>query len=119
MPRGWDLTFRTAYEDKKASISIHERAKCAAVKLDHNIFDNKNVPDGCKIFIIFHEMGHLIHGPDEEGCDEFAFWHALRAGVTPFLCYVAIRHYMPAYYASRIERLGMLLKRNPQFKNAV
>ncbi len=67
--------------------------------------------------MFFHEIGHIIHGPAEEKCDEFAFWHALKAGVSPFTCYVALRAYMGDHYGYRVEHLGKILMSNPNLKN--
>jgi hypothetical protein len=119
LPQGWSLNFALADVPRKAEINIDYRRKKASAKFDRSIFEDKGVPEGCKIFMFFHELGHLIFGPDEAACDEYAFWHALRAGVSPFLCYVAIRHYMPQGAEYRIERLGQLLLMHPQLRNDV
>lgn len=118
-PQGWDVDFKLADVPRKAEISINYRNKKASAKLDREIFESQHVPEGCKIFMVFHEEGHLLFGPAEELCDEFAFWQALRAGVSPFLCYVAIRHYMPQGAEYRIERLGKLLLAHPELKNRI
>lgn len=52
--------------------------------------------------MVFHEIGHLVFGSVEEACDKYAFYHALAAGVSPFVCYLAIRAYMPEHYNYRI-----------------
>lgn len=69
--------------------------------------------------MIFHEIGHLIHGPNENACDKFAFYHALAAGVSPFLCYVAIRTYMPEHYNDRVIDMGVNLIDNKHLKNDI
>lgn len=119
MARGWDLDFSKAEVDRLASITIDYKGKRASVHLDRGIFDNPDVPEGCKVFMLFHEAGHLHFGPAEELCDEFAFYNALRVGVSPFLCYVAIRTYMPEHYDYRVERLGKILLSLPHLKNDI
>ena len=66
--------------------------------------------------MFFHEIGHPIYREKEELCDEFAFWHALRAGVSPFMCFLALAAYMPDHYRYRVERLGQIILQNPQLK---
>jgi hypothetical protein len=119
MPKGWNVSFSEGYVDKIAEININYLGKTAAVKLDSKIFNNKDIPEGCKVFAIFHEIGHLIHGPDEASCDKFAFYHALRAGVSPFLCYVMIRAYMPEHYAYRIISMYNNLLENLHLKHDI
>lgn len=99
-----------------AQIDIDSKKRTGDITLDASIFEDKGVPEGCKIFMVFHEMGHPIYKSDEEACDEFAFWHALRAGVTPFLCFLALAAYMPERYEFRVERLRQLILKNPQLK---
>lgn len=69
--------------------------------------------------MIFHEIGHLIFGPAEEKCDRYAFYHSLAAGVSPFLCYIAIRTYMPEHYNYRIFEMFRNLQDNIHLKNEV
>lgn len=106
MPKGWKVSVTTGREGRKASILIDHLGHSANINLDENIFNSKNVPEGCKTFMFFHEIGHLVYGPDENACDKYAFLHSLRAGVSPFLCYVAIRHFMPEHYNDRIIDMG-------------
>ena len=117
MPKGWAVSFGSAEVEKIAEITIDYAGKSANVLLDKNIFFDKNVPEGCKVFMIFHEIGHLLYAADEAACDKFAFYHALRAGVSPFLCYVAIRSYMPKQYAYRVEAMYNNLINNYNLKN--
>lgn len=119
MPQGWNISFQLGDDERVASILFDSGIKKASVKLDKKIFTDPNIPEGCKVFAMFHEMGHLIHGPAEHKCDEFAFYHALRAGVTPFMCYVALRAFMPEHYNYRIVELGNKLLQNEQLKNDV
>lgn len=116
LPQGWNISFSKKPVSRRAEIFINGSNKTAAINLDTSLFNDKTIPEGCKVFMVFHEIGHLIYGPAEEKCDEFAFWHSLYAGVSPFLCYVAIRAFMPAHYAYRIEHLGKILEKNPQLK---
>lgn len=99
-----------------AQIEIDQKRKKGNITLDKRIFDDKGVPEGCKVFMLFHEIGHPIYRADEAACDEFAFWHALRAGVTPFLCFIALAAYMPQSYEYRVQRLGKLIENNPQVR---
>lgn len=119
LPHGWDLSFRIGEDPKKASITVDELKRTADVNLDPGIYENKDVPEGCKVFILFHEIGHLLYGPKENNCDRFAFYHSLRAGVSPFLCYVALRAYMPEHYNERVLELGELILENEHLKNDI
>lgn len=101
---------------KIAEITIDSVKRTGNIVLDKNIFDDPNVPEGCKIFMFFHEIGHPIYKEREELCDEFALWHALRAGVSPFMCFLALATYMPEQYNYRVERLGKIILKNPQLR---
>ncbi|TAJ75201.1 MAG: hypothetical protein EPO42_14190 [Gallionellaceae bacterium] len=97
-----------------AQIEVDQKNKSGRITLDRRIFEDKEVMEGCKVFMLFHEIGHPIYKADEGACDEFAFWHAIRAGVTPFLCFLALAAYMPKSYEYRVERLAQLILKNPQ-----
>lgn len=116
-PKGWKVSINYDNVSKIASVNVNTQDKTAAVKLDKSIFKDPNVPEGCKVFMIFHEIGHLIYGPHEHLCDKYAFYHALRAGVSPFLCYVALRAYMPEHYNYRIEEMFKNIIANEHLKN--
>lgn len=116
LPIGWGIAAGIGNVSRVAEVFIDRGKKTAKINLDSDIFENPELPEGCKIFMFFHEIGHLIHGPDEAACDEFAFWHALRVGVTPFLCFFALAAYMPDHYAYRVEKLGNIILSNPQLK---
>ena len=69
--------------------------------------------------MIYHEMGHLLYGSKEHFCDLYAFTHSLYHGVSPFLCYAAIRAYMPEHYNYRVVEMGKnLLKYNELVNDA-
>lgn len=106
LPKGWNVSFSGGSVDRIACINIDGKEKTASVNLDDGIFNDPEIPEGCKVFMVFHEIGHLKYGPDEEACDWFACQHAMRAGVSPFLCYIAIRAFMPAHYDHRIISLA-------------
>lgn len=112
MPEGWNFSITGGKVQHIASINIDYKNKKAAIKLDDILFNDPEVPEGCKIVMLFHEMGHLIFGPDEAACDRFAFYHALRAGVSPFLCYLTIRTYMPEHYNYRIIEMFNNIEKN-------
>jgi hypothetical protein len=114
MPKGWKISAGIGKVARVAQITIDERKKKGEILMDSNVFEDPDIPEGCKIFMLFHEFGHLIHGANESACDEFAFWHSLRAGVTPFTCFLALALYMPKHYSYRVERLGKLILKNPQ-----
>lgn len=116
MPKGWNLSADISDVSRVAQITIDKLSRTGKIELDRQIFEDPEVPEGCKIFMFFHEIGHLIHGANEGACDEFAFWHALRVGVTPFMCILGLTAYMPEHYQYRVERLAYLMKSNPQLK---
>jgi hypothetical protein len=116
MPQGWHVSAGIGRVARIAQITIDKRLRTGKILLDASIFEDPNVPKGCKIFMFFHEIGHLQFGPDEKACDAFAFWHAVRVGVTPFLCFVALASYMPEHYEDRVTELGNLIRSNPQLK---
>lgn len=116
LPAGWDVSTNVSRVARIAQITIDKRKRTGEILLDASIFEDPDVPEGCKIFMYFHEIGHLKFGPDETACDRFAFWHALRAGVTPFLCFVALAAYMPEHYEYRVENLGNLILENPHLR---
>jgi hypothetical protein len=116
MPIGWDVKTGVGKVARIAQIQIDSKTRKGKITLDSQIFEDRNVPEGCKIFMFFHEIGHLKHGPDEGACDRFAFWHALRVGVTPFMCFVALAAYMPESYLYRVQALKDLMLSNPQLK---
>lgn len=116
LPKGWDLKARLGEVSRIAQIEVNSKKKTGNITLDRRVFEDKSVIEGCKVFMLFHEIGHPIYLANESACDEFAFWHALRAGVTPFLCFLALAAYMPENYKYRVERLGNLILKNPQLK---
>lgn len=111
------MDFNVGNEPSKASINIDYLGRNASIKIDQSIYNDKKIPEGCKVFMIFHEIGHLIFGSAEEMCDRFAFYHSLRAGVSPFLCYATIRAYMPEHYNYRIEEMFKNLMAHQNLKN--
>jgi len=119
LPAGWSVSFGQGFVDRIACINIDYKGKTAAVQLDSDIFNDKSIPEGCKVFMVFHEIGHLIYGPDESACDRFALQHALRAGVSPYLCYIAIRAFMPEHYNERIIDMAENILQNSHLKNDV
>lgn len=116
LPRGWSFTKETGRVSRIAEIRIDQRNKTGDIRLDERVFSNPDVPEGCKIFMFFHEIGHPIYRQREELCDEFAFWHALRAGVSPMMCFLALAAYMPEGYLYRVERLKKIMLQNPWLK---
>jgi hypothetical protein len=116
MPKNWTFSAKMGPVSKIAEITIDTLKKTGSIVLDQQIFNDPNVPEGCKIFMFFHELGHPQFKEKEHLCDEFAFWHALRAGVSPFMCFLALAAYMPEQYNYRVERLAKLILRNPQLK---
>ncbi len=119
LPQGWKISIDYGTESKIAAVTVYKKEKVASIVLDSGIFKDPNIPEGCKVFMIFHELGHLIYGPAENKCDEFALLHSLRAGVSPFLCYLAIRAYMPSHYNYRIVELGNKILSNNQWRNDI
>lgn len=117
MPKGWKTSFNSGNVSRIAQVTIDHLSRVADIEIDQKILNDKDIPEGCKVFMVFHEYGHLIHGPDERACDEFAFYHALRAGVSPFLCYAAIGAFMPAHYEYRVDHLENLLLDNSYLQN--
>lgn len=117
MPQGWTVSFNIGKEAKKASITVDFKGKTAHSVLDDEIFNDPNVPEGCKIFMIFHETGHLIYGPDEAACDRYAFYHSLRYGVSPFLCYVAVRAFLTGHNSYRIKEMFDNIMQHQHLKN--
>ncbi|GIV28686.1 MAG: hypothetical protein KatS3mg027_2500 [Bacteroidia bacterium] len=51
--------------------------------------------------------------------DKYAFYQSLRNGISPFLCYVAIRAFMPPSYNYRIVEMGKNLLINNHLKNMI
>lgn len=115
-PRGWSFTKKIGHVSRIAEIHVNQKNKTGDINLDERIFNDPNVPEGCKIFMFFHEIGHPIYKHKEELCDEFAFWHALRAGVSPLMCFLALAAYMPENYMYRVERLKKIMLNNPWLK---
>lgn len=118
MPQGWNLSFDTQKVERVAQVVIDYKKRNAQISFDTKIFNDKNIPEGIKIFLLFHEIGHLIYGPAEELCDEFSFWCSLRLGVTPYTCFLALLMYMPKHYQYRVDRLQKIILSNPQLKNS-
>jgi hypothetical protein len=117
MPKGWRVSVDVGNVARLAEIFIDEFRRSAHINLDEHIFEDKDIAEGSKLFMYFHEIGHLIHGPDESACDEFAFYHSLRAGVSPYLCYLAIFAFMPEHYQYRVDHLEALLNKNSYLQN--
>jgi hypothetical protein len=116
MPKGWKFSARTGKVSRIAEISVDYKNKTGDIVLDSRVFEDREVPQGCKIFMFYHELGHPLFKANEKLCDEFALWHALRDGVTPFLCFLALAAYMPDHYQDRVENLGRIILNHPQLK---
>ena len=116
LPRGWRFSAGISKVARVAQIKIDYKKKTGQIELDSDVFENPQIPEGCKVFMFFHEIGHTIFREKEELCDEYAFWHSLRAGVTPFTCFLALAMYMPAHYQYRVDRLKRIILNNLQLK---
>jgi hypothetical protein len=119
VPQGWKIHFDIDAVARRAQILIDRNGKKAQVKLDKDVFLSKEVPQGVKAFIIYHEIGHIYFKEKEELADKYAFYMALRNGVSPFLCYVAIRAFMPSHYDYRVIEMGKNLLLNNHLKNYI
>jgi hypothetical protein len=117
MPQGWKWRFSFGPVNRLAEVHLNTAEKTADIKLDSKVFDDKNILEGSKIFMCFHEIGHLIHGPNEAACDRFAFYNSLRAGVSPYICYVTMRQFMPEHYQYRVNEMFKNLAINSHLKN--
>lgn len=113
MPDGWNFKIGHSNVSRVAEIYLDYKGRSGRINLDKSLFESPDIPEGCKVFMLFHEFGHAIHGPREELCDEFAFWNALAVGVSPFLCFVALKAFMPQHYDYRVIRLANIMKANP------
>lgn len=119
LPDGWEINITQGPEAKIASVTIYDASRRANINLDNKIFNDPEIPEGCKVFMIFHELWHLRFGPDENRCDRYAFYSSLAAGVSPYLCYIAIRHFMPEHYNDRVVDMGLNLLQNEHLQNDI
>lgn len=117
LPVGWSFDVGKGSVARIAENFVDQRNKSGKITLDKKVFDDPDIPEGCKVFMFFHELYHPVYREREELCDEAAFWHALRVGVTPFMCYLALKAYMPANYEYRVQRLEKIILQNPWLRD--